>query len=276
MYVKYNYDKTCIDMYNSIDYIFVMINKQAAEPLYVQIQTMLEEQILSGQIKPGEKTPSEHELASRYNVSRLTARHALDQLVTRNLLFRQPGKGTFVADHGMANGFSTMISFSRSMVEDGFKVETKILDQAIIPGSPPVTEELRLEPNCETIIIRRLRIVDGHPAAIHTSYFSARIYAPILKMDLTQNSLLEIAEKVGSIRMAYSQDSLKAIPINVGDSELLKVSPYSPALLLEGVVFDENNIPARYTRAVYRGDMFQLDIRNTRTQPNSLRIIRVQ
>lgn len=263
-------------MYTIIYYVFVMINKQAAEPLYVQIQTILEEQILSGKLKPGEKTPSEHELASRYKVSRLTARHALDQMVTRNLLFRQPGKGTFVADHGMANGFSTMISFSRSMKEHGFKVDTKILDQAIIPGSPPVTGELRLEPDSETVIIRRLRSVDGLPAAIHTSYFSARIYAPILKMDLTQNSLLEIVEKVGGIRMAYSQDSLKAIPINVGDSELLEVSPYSPALLLAGVVFDENNIPARYTRAIYRGDMFQLHITNTRTQPTSLRITRVE
>ena len=254
--------------------IIDMISKSSSEPLYAQIQTVIEQQIISKELKPGDRTLSEQEIAAKYEVSRVTARKALENLVAKNLLYRQPGKGTFVTEQGMAYGFSTMLSFSRSLSSRGFTVTTQTLDQSLIPFSAGIAEKLRIPTGTDTVIIRRLRFVDGVPAAIHTSYFDARIYTPLLDIDLTQESLLEAAERVGNIHMIYSSDSLRAVPINAPDSQFLGIPAGNPALELEGTVFDENNVPSRYTKGIYRGDMFRLEVKNTRNQFTTLRIIK--
>jgi DNA-binding GntR family transcriptional regulator len=74
-----------------------MIDRDAPQPLYLQIQKILHDQIRSGQHPPRSRVPSEQELAIQYGVSRMTARKSLDAPVTQGLLFRRPGKGTFVS-----------------------------------------------------------------------------------------------------------------------------------------------------------------------------------
>lgn len=253
-----------------------MIDKASSEPLYAQIQGIIEQEITSGKLQPGQRILSEQEITARYEVSRVTARKALDNLVARNLLYRQAGKGTFVAEHALAYGFSAMLSFSKSLSSRGFEIRTQILDQTLIPGSSSITRQLHIDAGTDLLIIRRLRFVDGVAAAIHTSYFDARIYVPLLEMDFTKESILEAAERVGGIRMSYSIDSLRAVSITVPDGQVLGVQAGAPALELEGTVFDENNIPSRYTRGIYRGDMFRLEVKNTGAGATALRIMKEQ
>jgi len=241
-----------------------MVNRGSSRPLYLQIQTLLEEKILSGEWKSGERVMSENEVAAKYSVSRVTARQAIEQLVAKNMLFRSPGKGTFVSEQDLAYGFSTMMSFSRSLQARGSVVGTQILDQGSVPAPEQVSAKLRLERDEEVVTIRRLRIVDGIPAAIHASYFSARVYGSLLHVDLTVESLLEAAERIGGVPMAYSQDSLRAVPASRADAALLSITAGTPMMELEGVVYDEQNHPCRYTKGIYRGDLFRLDVRNTR------------
>ncbi len=263
-------------MYWFLCTIEIMVDKSSSEPLYAQIQAIIERGINSGKLKSGHRILSEQEIAAKYEVSRVTARKALDNLVARNLLYRQAGKGTFVAEHAMAYGFSAMLSFSRSLRSRGFEVRTEILDQALIPGSPEFAQQLRVPPGADLVIVRRLRYVDGVAAAIHTSYFDARIYTPLLQVDLAKESILEAAERVGRIRMSYSVDSLRAVPVKAADSQILGIQSGAPALELEGTVFDENNVPSRYTRGIYRGDMFRLEVKNTGRQTTVLRIMKNQ
>jgi GntR family transcriptional regulator len=248
------------------------IDKASSEPLYHQIMGILERKIIAGDLKPGERVPSEQELADTYAVSRLTARKSLDLLVAKNFLFRRPGKGTFVADSGMSYGFSAMLSFSKSLAARGFKVETRILEQGIIPGPEDIADRLRLAAGARLVIVRRLRFVDGIPAAIHTSYFDAGLYASILEGDLSRESILDAADRASGSRAAWSQDSLRAVPLCGVDAQLLGVAHGSPSLELDGVVFDEHNAPSRFTRAIYRGDLFRLEIRNTASQTTLLRV----
>lgn len=49
-------------------------------PLYKQIIMDLLEQILDGELRPGDRVPSEHELSSSYRVSSITSKNALTEL----------------------------------------------------------------------------------------------------------------------------------------------------------------------------------------------------
>lgn len=66
-------------------------------PKYYQVKTEIKSLILSGRIKTGEKIPSEHELAKKWNVNRWTVNKAINQLVNEGLLYRKKGDGTYVS-----------------------------------------------------------------------------------------------------------------------------------------------------------------------------------
>jgi GntR family transcriptional regulator len=249
-----------------------MIDKISPVPLYVQIQDKVYEQIRLGNLSPGARVPSEAELAAQYAVSRMTARKALDGLVARGHLFRQQGKGTFVAEHVLSYGLSTMLSFSGTLRALGHEVATRVLHQDVIPASPLVAEKLRLSPNSDVIVVRRLRMVDGWPAAIHTAFMDYRVYAPILRVDLSVNSLLESIQQITHTPVAYTKDSVQAAVVSLEDMILLEVPKGSPVLEVEGVAFTANGQPTRFARAVYRGDMFRLVVTNTGDLGASLKV----
>lgn len=65
-------------------------------PLYKQIQEDIRYMIRSGQLRPGDRVPSETELAERYHVSKITTKNAINGLAEEGILTRHRGKGTFV------------------------------------------------------------------------------------------------------------------------------------------------------------------------------------
>lgn len=67
-----------------------------SQPLYVQIYEELISAIRSQKLRPGERIPSEKELAERYSVSRITSKRAIEMLADQGLVTRMRGKGSFV------------------------------------------------------------------------------------------------------------------------------------------------------------------------------------
>src|SRR5512135_590089 len=95
-----------------------LLDKNSSEPLYSQLYARLMEKIEKGELKAGDRVPAERELAESLNVSRITARQAIDALVKSGLVYREQGRGTFVAEPRMRGvmGFS---SFSQDVASRG-------------------------------------------------------------------------------------------------------------------------------------------------------------
>ena len=65
-------------------------------PLYYQLEQILRGKITSGEISPDEPFPTESELCEQYGVSRAVVRQAFASLMNDGLIYRIPGKGTFL------------------------------------------------------------------------------------------------------------------------------------------------------------------------------------
>ena len=74
------------------------LNRSGPKPLYLQLEDILRAQIMEGVLKHHEAIPSENELSRIYDLSRMTVRGVITRLVSEGLLYRVPGKGTFVSD----------------------------------------------------------------------------------------------------------------------------------------------------------------------------------
>jgi GntR family transcriptional regulator len=248
-----------------------MIDKSSSIPLYLQIQNFLIDRIREGEYSPGAQVPSELEIASQHRVSRMTARKALDALVSKGILYRRKGKGTYVAQGVVSYGLSTMLSFSRTLQAQGYNVVTRVLHIEVVPGSPKVLEHLQLSLDSQVIVIRRLRLVEGIPAAIHQSYLEYGVFAPIMHdIDLSTASLLDAIQRISGMHVAYTRDSVQSDLASAEVAALLEIEPGRPVLRVEGVAYAENGQPTRFTRALYRGDMFKLIVKNTANLAASL------
>lgn len=77
--------------YYSYEYIrkdFFMLNKNSIQPLYKQLMDIITSQLKNGTYKPGEKIPTEPELAELYQVSRITVRRTIEELCTQGYLVK--------------------------------------------------------------------------------------------------------------------------------------------------------------------------------------------
>ena len=138
---------------------------------YRQIEEELREQILNGVFKPHDLLPSDNELTKVYNVSRMTVRKALARLEYEGLVYRQPGRGTFVAKQKIEQAISPMIGFNEKMKREGHQTRTKLLDSSIldVDGFEPCCRALGLTAGAKVCRLQRLRYVDDEPAVIQTN-----------------------------------------------------------------------------------------------------------
>ena len=122
----------------------------------------LRTRILAGEWRPGERLPSEPELARRRFVSRSSMRAAITVLEEDGFVSRKHGSGTYVThrpslpnDLGRNFGVSSMIA--RSGMQPGSVAESA----GEVPAPPAVAEALGVEPDSPVSSLRRVRTADG-------------------------------------------------------------------------------------------------------------------
>ena len=86
------------------------ISSDLDKPLYIRIQEYLAERIFSGELPPDTKLPSERELSRELEISRMTVRRAITELVNEGLLTRRHGSGTYVAKPRVAYEARELVS----------------------------------------------------------------------------------------------------------------------------------------------------------------------
>ncbi|WP_128772496.1 GntR family transcriptional regulator [Actinomyces oricola] len=152
----------------------VKLDRSSPIPLYFQISEPIASAIQDGTLAAGTRLEDELSMAKRLQVSRPTARQALQRLVDRGLLTRRRGVGTLVAPTRVHRPME-LTSLHSDLVAAGLTVTTAVLDY----DEHPATEEEAelLETQAETPIVRlvRLRSTDDEPIALMTNLMPADI-----------------------------------------------------------------------------------------------------
>ena len=152
---------------------------QKGAPLYLQLKKSIEEAVNSGLIGPGDALPSERDIAVKADVSRVTVRKAVQDLVRGGILVQRHGSGTFVAPRvsRVEQPLSRLTSFTEDMARRGMKVRSEWLDRGLYPPSPEEMMTLGLSPSEQVARVARLRIADDTPLAIERASLAAAIAA---------------------------------------------------------------------------------------------------
>ncbi|MED0662356.1 GntR family transcriptional regulator [Geobacillus thermodenitrificans] len=233
-----------------------MIDKQSPVPIYYQLEQYMKEKIEKGEWQPGEMIPSERELAEMYDISRMTVRQAVNNLVNDGYLVRRRGKGTFVAAKKIEQPLKGLTSFSEDMRARGMEPDTVVLGFETVPASKKLTEWLAVKEGDALYEIRRLRLADGSPMALETLYIPCAL-APHLTREIVNGSVYEFMEKEVGLAIGTAVQVIEASVARKLEAEHLQVKEGAPVLLLERRTYLTDGRPLEVVKSVYRGDRYK-------------------
>jgi GntR family transcriptional regulator len=234
------------------------INRQSKLPLYQQLYEMLRGNITRGAWKPGDLIPAESELIEQYGVSRITVRQVLDMLVQEGLIYRQRGRGSFVAHPTVEQVLQRLVSFTDDMRQRGFAPSTRIVSSGLLPAPDDIAGQLRIAPGEELARIERLRLADGEPMSVEESYLVHRYVPGILDKDFVNNPLREVIDRTYNIRWERARQVIRAINATRQMAETLSVRTNAALLFIERVSYSQQGVPVEFLRVYHRGDRYAL------------------
>jgi GntR family transcriptional regulator len=226
-------------------------------PKYYRVKESVREMIRARGLQEGQMIPPERELCERYGVSRMTARQAIMELVNEGVLYREQGKGTFVAGQKLQHETARLTSFTEDMKTRGMEVSSEVLEVAEDVAPLAAARALGVGTDEPIVRIKRVRSADEQPMALETSHLLYDLARGVLDADLTKGSLYEELRRLG-VRIARAEQSYEATLVNDGEARYLGVPVGSAALLIERVTFDDGDRPFEYVKSVYRGDRYRV------------------
>ena len=228
---------------------------QHRSPLYFRIQQGILEQIQAGQLQHGAQLPSEADMARQYQVSRITAKRALDELVRQGRAFRQQGRGTFVAQARIRD-ISSFRSFSEDIRARGFSPSSQVLDFREVAPEAAMRARLHISVGEHAFLLKRLRLADQEPVAVETAYLPCRLCPGLLQEDLSSGSLYTLlAEKYQRVP-TWADAEIEAVVPTKEQARLLALKAGTPVLVAHRVTYSVDYDVIESVDSVYRGDRF--------------------
>ena len=137
----------------------------ASPTLYTEVEESIAAEIADGEYRPGDQLPTEDELLQRFEVSRITVRRAIQNLVQRGLLEIRRGRGTFVLEPRIEAELTKLRGFVEDMNAAGRKASARVLSQGIVSATAMIAGRLQLGRGARAMRIERVRFADGIPVS---------------------------------------------------------------------------------------------------------------
>jgi len=238
---------------------YLPLDKSSHIPLYLQLTAQLIRMIEEGQLKPGDKIASERELSETLKVSRITSRLAIQELFKSGLIYREQGRGTFIAESKMRNvqGFT---SFTENMEKRGLKPGSQILLQEVMPAEDTLARLLHINPGDAVLHLYRLRTADERPVAVQYAHLPLNICEGLETEPLTNESLFKVLRTKYNVYPAWTEAVVEASSSLPEDAHLLSLKPSEPVLVVRGLTFSESFDIVESVRTIYPSRGFALYI----------------
>ena len=229
------------------------------KPIFRQIIDSINSGIDSGVYNRGDAIPSEPELCKLFHTTRMTARRAIDQLVSEGKLFRIQGKGTFVSQLELSKTYQKQ-GFSSNMLSLGIHPSSQVLFCGECTANEIVRRHLDLEPNEPVFCLKRIRLANEEPIAIERVWISLKKYPLLLQYDFSQLSLYDVLKRDYGVEVAYSKQRINAVTIEGEDARMLFDQKKGVALRIRNVDYGSAIKPIAASDSYYHGGRYTMDV----------------
>ncbi|MHC2995051.1 MAG: GntR family transcriptional regulator [Candidatus Atribacteria bacterium] len=232
-----------------------MLDKNTPIPLYFQLEEILKEKIETEELQPGDLLSSEKELSEKYKISRPTVRQALRGLVSQGLLYREKGKGTFVAKPKIDYGFiQRLTTFYDDMIEKGYTTKTKVIKQEVKTVRGAIAKKLDIQKGEKVIFLSRIRFIENEPIVSVMNFIPYKLCPDLINEDLENKSLYRVLTNKYGLKPYRAEITLEPIVASKYDSRLLNMEENASVHLIKNIIYTKENIIMDYFESHFKGD----------------------
>jgi len=214
-------------------------------PLYSQVREALVNRLIDGSWPPGFLLPSEQQLAAELGVSQGTVRKALDAMAADNLLVRQQGRGTFVAE---PEDGRMLFQFFRLGSDDGRRTlpDSCVFAVKQAAAGPEEREMLDLPPQAQVWRIDRTRQMDGRTLIVERITLPADRFADLDQVDPIPNNVYGLYSQQYGLTIARAEEQLKAVAASAADARHLDCPAGTPLMQINRIGYGLDGTPLEW------------------------------
>lgn len=229
-------------------------------PMHTQIREIIRRRVLDGTYAPHSQMPSESQMMEAFSVSRITIRQALGDLQKEGLIFKVPGKGSFVAKPKAFQSLSRLQGFGEAMGPSGYETFSQVLSTRQVAATEVVARRLQIGLGTPVYEIQRLRYLNREPISVDQSYFPLSIGERLAQEDLPTRDIFVILENDFGLHLTHADVQIEAISADEFLARQLRIDEASPLLRIERLTYADEQ-PVDFEFLYYRGDAFQYRLR---------------
>jgi GntR family transcriptional regulator len=226
-----------------------------ASTLYARIEEAIATEIARGEIRPGDQLPTEDALLERFQVSRITVRRAIQNLVGRGLLEIHRGLGTFVLPPRIEAELTKLTGFVEDMSAAGRRATARVVSQGVVAASARVAERLQLTNGTKVMQIKRVRLADDTPISFDETWLPLALGKQIVRNDLRRRPIFTLLEEEYGVPLVEADYELEAVIASEAVADALQIRAGSPIFQIERTSMTAGNRPVDYEVLSYRGDL---------------------
>jgi GntR family transcriptional regulator len=231
---------------------------QSPIPLYFKILSDFKEKIFSGEWQYGFQIPSEADLAKQLEVSVITVRQAMRQLVSEGFIYRVRGKGSFVNWRGTPRQTIALHFEDRDNLSNDPLYQLLAREKTKVPAR--LAEKFGKGENAEVYKIVRVRMQDEKPIAYIMSHLPCKIASLLEDKVLTRLPLVTAVETCSSVRFTHVSHGIRVVLSDADVARKLDLPAGAPVLLIERDYFSEEGI-IMISSGYYRSDLYRYEVK---------------
>jgi len=241
------------------------MNKKTSIPLYFKIESLMRNKILSGQLEPGNKLPTESDLIERFGVSQITIRKALSNLERDGLIVRNRAKGTFVAETIPMRKKFVITNQVYNILEDADRYEIKNADLKTITikgtrNARMVREFFNLTNEDSICVVQRTRLWKGIPMYYIENILSPSIAPHLTVKELREKHLLKILQEKIGLTLGRGEMYIEAVPADPDVADILRMQVFEPLILRQLCYWFPTGEPFEIVDSYMRPDYFRYKV----------------
>ncbi|MCH4825388.1 GntR family transcriptional regulator [Planococcus halocryophilus] len=227
------------------------IDKAATTPLYSQVEVILEDKILTGAWDEGFQIPTENELANTYDVSNITVKRAVMNLVDKGLLIRQRGRGTFVTKLPQEKNIhkSEFIRMNEETISSHDLLTSKFQQTY-----PAIAKKLNLPPETKFVYLERIGYDAGENVSLEYTYIPQNIWPALEEPPNKDIFIYDVLKNTCGISLSRSKNYFSAAVANEKEMSLIGVRLNTPLFVWERITYSTTNEAVEYSKFVMKQD----------------------
>jgi DNA-binding GntR family transcriptional regulator len=232
--------------------------------VYFQIAADIRRRLDGGEWSAGSRIAAELELAREYEVSRMTIRQALAELVKDDLLERRRGSGTYVRQQQrrplMYDLSLTVGALASRWQEADFDNRAEVVDVAVVEPHDEVRHRLQLPRSREALYLMRRVFINGQPTVLYRSWFDATLVPGLERSPRLKGSLSRaLAEDYGLVP-ARAETELEVVRSTREETQLLLAASDIPIAMVTSTTYLKNGRPLEHAQLAWLGDRVRFHI----------------